>query len=68
MKSNEIIFVENHSFILEGGTLNAQFYLEVMEQLLQRICLVSPDFCENKICFIAQQCTRINCVVQKFIS
>jgi hypothetical protein len=37
MKSNEIIFVVNHSFILEGGILNAQFYLEVMEQLLQRI-------------------------------
>jgi hypothetical protein len=37
MKSNEIIFVVNHSFSLEGGTVNGQVYLEVMEQLLQRI-------------------------------
>jgi hypothetical protein len=52
MKSNEIIFVVNHSFILEGETVNAQFYLQVMEQLLQRIRLVSQDFHENKNCVL----------------
>jgi hypothetical protein len=52
MKRSEIFFVVNHSFILDDGTVNAQFYLKVMAQLLQRILLVSPDFHENKNCVL----------------
>jgi histone-lysine N-methyltransferase SETMAR len=46
--------VINHEFVPEGQTVNGQFYLGVMEQLLKQIHHVRPEFHNSKEWFLLQ--------------
>jgi hypothetical protein len=56
-------------FVPKGRTINAQFYLEVMGQFLERIQWLRPAFHENKNWFLlhdnAPACTLLT--VQRFL-